>query len=230
MLEIKDSDDTFSFYDYQECFDKIVSDNLLIKNIVTYSSQIAVYAEPNLDELVLRRLFNNDIDKAKNLIKENIEEFKEKSLWKGKKLYNMAENDLSTRKWKAYGYFDSNDNLISYADYKLRSDGMIELGILLTKKEFRKKGYGSSLVWLFKLKFATSDFVSGTYEENNEMISVFNSTNYTEDYSVNRTNFNEMTNKVPERRNPQTGEFTDNSIYYQSIRLFPFIKYRDKTK
>lgn len=224
VLKIENCDNTVvdcNFYDYYECFEKVVRDNLIITNIRTYSSQIVVFARHSTELINLRKLSSKDIPKVKLLIKENNNEFKEKSLWRGRNLYDMAENGLKTRKWTAYGYFDSDNNLVSYADYKIRSDGAVELGIVLTKKEFRKKGYASSLIWMFKLRYASSDFVSGTYEGNDEMTGVFGSTGYQADYSVNRDTFNQMTNKIAERKNPETGEFTDNSIYYHSNKLFP---------
>lgn len=71
----------------------------------------------------------------------------------------MIQNGLDTGKWSAYGYFDGG-NLIAYLDNKLRIDGSVELGALLTEPKYRRYHLASTA--LFQGVAALSDSIAAT--------------------------------------------------------------------
>lgn len=72
------------------------------------------------------------------------------------------------------------NHLVSYLDYKIRTDGDIELGIQLTSETERKKHFATALINYLRFKYMYAKFFTGTYEENEKMRAVLKITGFHE--------------------------------------------------
>lgn len=208
------------------CFDllaeRIRRQSLIIKNVNCSTGVIQVsYDHFPENGYTLRRLKLKEANTAKKFIQEHETEFHDKRSWEGVHIGDMAFDGLLTEKWTAYGYFDPNGNLIGYLDAKIRVDGGVELGILLTDNQYRGMQLASSLIYFFKFLFPHSRLFGGTYEENTAMRKTFKTTNFNQILYYDR-HTGRMTSTIRERidkKHPEDRNKDTNSVYYFSESL-----------
>ena len=187
------------FTDFNEVVQFVLTHNLKIHSIQTSCGYFRVEAKNS--HLKLRAIDNNskeDIAKVFRFILKHDSDFRPKRSWRGRKLGEMCANGLKKGVWHAYAYMDENDEIAAYLDYKIRSDGYIDLGAALVNEEYRQQRLASSLIYLFELMFPQSPFFGGTYEENDSMIQTFTTTGFVPRNYYN-TETKEKTNRIQER-------------------------------
>ena len=118
----------------------------------------------------------------------------------------MALNGLQTEKWTGYVYKNKENHLVSYLDYKIRTDGDIELGIQLTSETERKKHFATALINYLRFKYMYAKFFTGTYEKNEKMRAVLKATGFDEYFfkgkDQNGCESEKQANRIQERVNP----------------------------
>ena len=93
------------------------------------------------------------------------------------------------------------NHLVSYLDYKIRTDGDIELGIQLTSETERKKHFATALINYLRFKYMYAKFFTGTYEENEKMRAVLKITGFHEYLLKAKTKMAKNKNKPIEFKN-----------------------------
>lgn len=208
-----------TFHNFGEVIDLIFQQSLIINDIKYDNAAIKVLGtqNPRLN-YTLRKLTRQDSHVAESFVRQHEQEFLPKVSWGNRRLSEMIENGLSTGQWTAYGYFDSEENLIAYLDCKIRIDGGVELGSLLTKPECRRYSLASSLVCLYKLLYPHCRVFGGTFEENDKMIKTFQATGFSRILYYDRKTL-QTTKTVQERINPDYPDDPEkytNSVYFFS--------------
>ena len=208
------------FYHFEACIEFILQHSLKILSVTGSLGAVNILTEQT--EYKLRKIAPNDYEKVYHFVLLYDNEFVPKLSWRGRKLAEMCLDGLNSGKWAGYAYFDNEDKIISYLDYKIRIDTDIELGVALTHEDYRKKGLVSSLKWFFMLIFPTLGFYAGTYEENEPMKNTFAKTGF-EPREFWNEEMNVKTNKIRERIVLQDSESIENnqykltnSVYYYS--------------
>lgn len=207
---------TKTFYHFDNCMDYIQKNNLIITFMNCQFANIHICTYESPDKLILRRILKDDYDAVYIFIQNSEKEFRRKVSWGPRPLHHMALNGLKTGKWIAYGYFTSDNKLIAIIDSKIRLDGDVEIGIMLTAPDYRKQGLASSLLYFFRLKYAANRLYAGTFEENNAMIHTFEKTGFKPNFFYDRTT-KQRSNKIRERYHPdypQNLKYLTNSVYY----------------
>lgn len=194
------------YHNVDSCIDYIMKNGLVILKLETNPGYIHISAESS-PTLRIKKICSEDYDIAINLIEKYSNEFRPKIKWKGRNISQLVHGGLEKSKWVPYGYYDNNV-LIGYIDYKISTNGLIELGTLLIDEKYRDLGLGASLINLCRLKFFSTCLYSGTYEENTSMISTFKKTGFHE------YNIDAGTNKRRERINPDDPNKLTNSVYF----------------
>jgi GNAT superfamily N-acetyltransferase len=159
--------------------DSLFNDSLIIKNIEINKNEVILNTEPC--EFVLSYVSDRIYNDIFNALKNISDEFLPKMTW-DKTIYQMAVDGLKSGKWTGIAYFN-NDLPISYMDFKKRTDGFIEIGIMYTDTDYRGLGLASSLIRWLILLFPQNDIVTGTYENNSAMRKCFENIGFDE---VNR--------------------------------------------
>lgn len=206
------------YYDFYRCLEYINKNKLLIEYIKCSLEQIEIYITKLEDDMVFRRLDTEEqYIEASGLVNKYIYEFLPKKCWKGRKLSDMVYNGLETHKWTGYGYYKK-DQLVAFLDYKIRTDGSIELGTALVEEQYRNKHLSRSMINFFKLMFFSSGFFCGTYEENDPMRWVFEQTGFRPNLFFDPETEIES-NMIQERINPKSPNQLTNSVYYYCYSL-----------
>lgn len=211
----------YNGYNYEHCLELIIQNNIPITKIDCSLGMINIHCSaPFQNGLYLKRIDENNYGKARDFIYQYESEFKPKKWWKDT-LPNMVYNGLSKGIWTAYAWYDSDNNIISYLDYKLRTDGYIELGTQLTSASYRSLGLATSLIELMRLKFINSCFFTGTYEENEGMKHVFKKIGFQETLFYDPET-DTHSNRIKERINPDFPDVSEkmtNSVYYNLVSI-----------
>lgn len=223
-VELKLIDDTGyermqKFYNYEHITAAIIQKNLIINSIEIKNGQICVhYRKFDKKGYKLRILKRSDFKAAREFVERYEDEFCRKRCWGERRLNEMVYDGLKSGKWTAYGYFDVDGRLISYLDVKVRIDGGVELGVMLTDKLYRGMHLASSLAFFFRLMFAGSRLFGGTYEKNHAMRQTFRTAGfvgiqYFDCVSGEKT---EMIKERVNRMHPDEQEYDGYSVYYFS--------------
>lgn len=101
-----------------------------------------------------------------------------------KPLCDMAVDGLSQKVWTGFGIFNATGELISYLDYKVVSSDLVEVGICVTRKDYRGQGLMKILLCYLIEKYPKFEIKIGTYENNQPMIDCIQATGFLEDYRV----------------------------------------------
>lgn len=184
---------------------------------------ITLYYKLDTENYTLCRLEEPDYIRASDFIDLHLSEFRPKVSWRNRTLSSMALNGLQTEKWTGYVYKNKENHLVSYLDYKIRTDGDIELGIQLTSETERKKHFATALINYLRFKYMYAKFFTGTYEENEKMRAVLKITGFHEylfkSKDQNGKKNKKQANRIQERVNPHSqngeGELTY-SVYYSA--------------
>lgn len=210
------------FHNFNDVTNLILKQCLIIDDIKFDNSTIKIsctqLASPNY---TLRKLTREESHIAEDFVLRHEEEFRRKVSWRERRLSEMIQNGLDTGQWSAYGYFDSDGKLIAYLDNKLRIDGGVELGALLTEPEYRRYHLASSLIYFYKLLYPHCRVLGGTFEENHNMIKTFQATGFSRILYYDRTTM-QKTKTIRERidpKHPNDPEKYTNSVYYFSESL-----------
>lgn len=203
------------FHHFEECVEDILKNNLIITSIDCTDGNVTVEAEV-MKYYELRRIRKEEFGKVYNFINQAEWEFRRKVAWKNRRLCEMARIGLKNGIWLGYGYFDRDGELAAYIDNKIRLDGDIEIGIVLTKEKYRKQGLATGLLYLMRLKYPGNRIYAGTFEENIAMINTFEKVGFVpNEFYDEATGI--KTNKIKERVNPKhptEKEYLTNSVYY----------------
>ena len=211
-----------TFHNFNDITHLIVQQGVIIDDIKFDNSIIKIsctqYASTTY---TLRKLIQEESHIAQEFVDRHKEDFRRKVSWGERPLSEMIQKGLDIGKWSAYGYFNSEGKLIAYLDNKLRIDGGVELGALLTETKYRRYHLASSLIYFYKLLYPHCRVFGGTFEENHDMIKVFQATGFSRIlYYDPKTMKKTMT--IPERINPDypndPKKYT-NSVYYFSESL-----------
>ena len=100
--------------------------------------------------------------------------FLPKHSW-SKPLADMALDGLVSGKWRAYGAYNEINELMAYLDYKECQEGIIEIGIVFTREEFKGNGLMKLMLHFLLSRYSRSDIICGTYEKNGGMIACLKS-------------------------------------------------------
>ena len=185
------------YHNFDDVVDFIVDHNLIITKIETLLGTLHIYAKKTA--YTLRKLRHEEVPQAFAYIDSFNDTFKPKISWKGRTLAQMCADGLERRIWNAYVYLDG-DDIVAYQDYKIRRDGVIELGANVCRKE--EQVLSVSLIYLYELKFPFSKFFAGTYEENMDDIAIFEGAGFVPKKYYN-SEIKEYTNKTRERITPK---------------------------
>lgn len=209
------------FHNFNDVTNLILQQGLIIDDIKFDKSTIKVSCIQQISpSCILRKLTREESRIAKDFVFRHEEEFRRKVSWGKRKLSEMIQNGLDTGKWSAYGYFDGG-NLIAYLDNKLRIDGSVELGALLTEPKYRRYHLASSLIYFYKLLYPHCRVFGGTFEENDKMIKVFQTTGFSRILYYDRTTM-QKAKTIRERidpKHPNDPQKYTNSVYYFSESL-----------
>jgi len=208
-----------TFHDFNDVTHLILQKSLTIDDIKFDNGTIKIsctqYSSPNY---TLRKLTREESHMAEEFVLRHEEEFRRKVSWRERRLSEMIQNGLATGQWSAYGYFDSEGKLIAYLDDKLRIDGGVELGALLTEPEYRRYHLASSLIYFHKLLYPHCRVFGGTFEENHNMIKTFQATGFSRILYYDRKTM-QKSETIRERIDPNDPKKYTNSIYYFSESL-----------
>lgn len=205
------------FYTHDRVVEYILKRNLLITKIDFAHGTIKVFytclTEKNLR---LVRVEKRDFQQASDFILDNLSKFKPKLSWRGRRLSDMALEGLKSKKWTAYAIYDDHDKIISYLDYKLRTDFEVELGIQLTEQNYQGQGLATGLINLFCLMFVSNRLYAGTFEENSAMRHVLHKCEF-QPYLFFDPETRLESNKIRERidiNDPKNEQAMTNSVYF----------------
>ena len=208
-------DDKKCFYRYEEAAKWIEEHDLLICSMTKEEGRLVIQAE-KANGWILREVREEENEKAYDFIREFSSEFRPQISWRGRTIHEMAIHGLNLGKWKGYGYFDEDGNLMAYVDSKLRADGHIEIGIVVTDKKARGCGLAAGLLYFHRLKYAAYNLCSGTYEENKGMRRTFEKTGFVPKVFKEKETGKEYI-FIRDRYHPEhpgDERFLTNSIYY----------------
>lgn len=208
-------------YNYEKCLDYILQNSLIIKKIDGSLGIINMICLPHENNLYhLKRVEPTEYKKIRAIIYYHLEEYCKKKCWK-MDIHDMVYNGLKSERWTAYAYYNHSGDIVSFLDYKIRTDGDFELGTQLTVKQDRRHYLATGLINFFRFRFMSACFFAGTYEENEPMKHVFEITGFRKRYFTD-PDTNKVTSFIKERINP---EFPDddskmtNSVYYHASSL-----------
>ncbi len=163
----------------------------------------------------IKRVEAEGYGQARDFIYQYESEFKTKKWWDDR-LPNMIYDGLTSEKWTAYALYNHQGKMVAYIDYKIRTDGDIELGTQLTDASCRKQGIATGLINFMRLKFINSCFFTGTHEKNEGMKRVFEKLGFQETLFYDPVT-GESSNRIQERIDPAFPDDEDkmtNSIYF----------------
>lgn len=222
MVIREDHDDLknvlFDGYNFEQCLEYILAHNLVIKKIDCSLSFIDMVCVPCAENpYYLKRVGPEDYTRVRNFIFLHEHEYRTKKWWKDW-LSNMVYNGLMLGKWTGYAYYNEHNDLVSYLDYKIRTDGDFELGTQLTVTPCRGHYLATGLINFMRFKFMNSCFFTGTYEENQNMKHIFEKAGFTEHLFYDPET-DSVSNRIKERINlnfPDDDSKMTNSIYYNA--------------
>lgn len=110
-------------------------------------------------------------------------DFLRKRSWP-KPLCDMAVDGLSQKVWTGLGIFNVSGELISYLDYKVVSADLVEVGICVTREDYRRQGLMKILLCYLIEQYSKFEIKIGTYEHNQPMIGCIQETGFLEDFRV----------------------------------------------
>ena len=218
---LQTSEEKKLFYYAEDCLEEILKGSYIITKIEGGRFQLSIHAHKPGKNLTLRALEEADYENGFQFVRDHASEFREQISWNGETIHDMAKGGLTSGKWKAYGYFDEEGKLAAYADYKLRADGKMEIGIVVTDEAYRGMGLAAGLIWLLRLKNADRRACSGTYEENEIMRKAFEKTGF-EPRIFTDSKTGKETIYVRDRFDPKfpgDREKLTNSVYYKAEKL-----------
>lgn len=235
LVEDKSDGCTKEFFSYERALEFIEKNSAFIMKIDCSLGCITLYYKLDTENYTLCRLEEPDYIRASDFIDLHLSEFRPKVSWRNRTLSSMALNGLQTEKWTGYVYKNKENHLVSYLDYKIRTDGDIELGIQLTSETERKKHFATALINYLRFKYMYAKFFTGTYEENEKMRAVLKITGFHEYLfkckDQNGKKNKKQANRIQERVNPHSqngeGELTY-SVYYSAPSVISevFIPYK----
>lgn len=204
-------------HSHERALELVVERGLVITRIECEHGVIRLHYSGRAGEgLTLRRLEREDIPAAVAFVQDHLWEFKPKWSWGERTLAQMTRKGLETGKWTAYAYFNSSGKMVAYLDYKMRSDGEIELGVQLTDPVCRKQKLATGLVNFHRFKFMNNRLFVSTFEENGAMRHVLEVNGFRPNYFYDpKTKL--ATNIIRERihpDDPQNKKLWTNSVYY----------------
>lgn len=206
-------------HNHETLLSLIIKNGYIITRIECNNEAIILFYRQ--ENYKLRRIRPKDIDSIYNFIKDHHNEFREKLSWKTS-IENMAKNGLKDA-WTGYAYFDPNNNVASYLDFKIRVDSDVELGIALTDEASRRKFLSTGLINFYRIKFMSHRLFSGTYEENFPMRAALENCGFIPNNFKDKSSGIE-TCFVRERRDPKdptnTTKLTNSIYYYANSLLF----------
>lgn len=164
------------FHHFESCIEFIMQEGLAILKVEVLKEKIRIVADKT--GFIIKRINKPSYMDIINFLQPYDESFERKVAWGGG-ITSLAKGGFEEEKWIPYGYFDK-EKLIAFCDYKHRVDKDIELGIMLIDEPYRKMGLGTSLLYLYRLKFFASDIFSGTHEGNSNMIETFKKAGFKE--------------------------------------------------
>lgn len=206
----------FDSYNYERCVDFILENSLIIKRIDCSLGVINMKCLPCENNLYqLKHVTPKEYEQIRTIIYCHLEEYHKKKCWK-MDIHDMVYNGLQSEKWTAYAYYNHSGDIVSFLDYKIRTDGDFELGTQLTIKQVRNNYLATGLINFFRFRFMSACFFAGTYEENYKMRRVFENTGFIKRHFTD-PNTNTMTDSIKERINPvfpNDDTKMTNSVYY----------------
>lgn len=153
LVEDKSDGCTKEFFSYERALEFIEKNSAFIMKIDCNLGCITLYYKLDTENYTLCRLEEPDYIRASDFIDLHLSEFRPKVSWRNRTLSSMALNGLQTEKWTGYVYKNKENHLVSYLDYKIRTDGDIELGIQLTSETERKKHFATALINYLRFKY-----------------------------------------------------------------------------
>lgn len=211
----------FDGYNYEQCVDYILENSLVIKKIDCSLGIINMKCLPRENNTYhLKRVKPEEYRQIRTLIYCHLEEYCKKKCWK-MDIHDMVYNGLQSEKWTAYAYYNHSGDIVSFLDYKIRTDGDFELGTQLTVKQDRNNYLATGLINFFRFRFMSACFFAGTYEENLKMRHVFEITGFTRRHFTDPST-NRVADSIKERINPDFPEDDSkmtNSVYYHANSL-----------
>ena len=218
------------FHSTERAVEYIVKNALIIKKFEFEKGVIKAHCIQPSIKCTLSRVEKGDYEQARTFIQNHISEFKPKCSWRGRLLSDMALDGLKKEIWTAYAYYDEAGNMISYLDYKQRSDSEVELGIQLTLPACRQRYFATGLINFFCLRFMDNRIFAGTYEENAEMrCTLLKCGFHDNDFFDPETEI--KTNKIRERidvTQPENRQAMTNSVYYYCNSLMCRMRMREE--
>lgn len=158
LVEDKSDGCTKEFFSYERALEFIEKNSAFIMKIDCSLGCITLYYKLDTENYTLCRLEEPDYIRASDFIDLHLSEFRPKVSWRNRTLSSMALNGLQTEKWNGYVYKNKENHLVSYLDYKIRTDGDIELGIQLTSETERKKHFATALINYLRFKYMYAKF------------------------------------------------------------------------
>ena len=227
LIDTTGGAETVSCSNHERTVERIESQGLVITDIQREHGLIRLYYDGSLcGKVTLRRLEREDIPTAVTFVRTYLREFRPKYSWGTRTLAQMAKDGLETEKWTAHAYFDHKGRMISYLDYKLRSDGEVELGVQLTDEDWRGRKLATGLVNFHRTKFMNNRLYVSTFEENGAMRRVLETNGFSPKYFFDaQTGI--VTHIIRERIDPSDPEnkaLWTNSVYYFADSLLSTIK------
>ena len=135
----------------------------------------------------IRKVKQSEFSKIRDLIKSK-KEWRErawiKRSWQ-KNIWDMAYDGLLSGKWVGLGFFDDNEAIMTYLDYKEHTSGIIEIGICMTIDKYANHGLMQSMLRFIISTFSDREIIIGTSEQNKAMIACIEHVGFCEDFRVN---------------------------------------------
>lgn len=206
----------FDGYNYEWCVDYILENSLVIKKIDCSLGIINMECMPRKNNLYnLKHVEPKEYEQIRTILHCHLEEYRKKKCWK-MDIHDMVYNGLQSEKWTAYAYCNPSGDIVSFLDYKIRTDGDFELGTLLTLEQDRNNYLATGLINFLRFRFMNACFFAGTSEENEKMRHVFEKTGFTIRHFTD-PDTKKVTNFIKERIHPNfpnDDSKMTNSVYY----------------
>lgn len=226
MIEDTPESDIRSGFGYERVVEFVERNSAVISKIDCSVGKIKIFYKVGSGHYKLHRLEATDYQRASDFIYNHLSEFRPKVSWRGRLLSSMALTGLSSEKWTAYVFENTEGNIVAYLDFKIRTDGNIELGIQLTAESERGKHLATGLINYLRLKYMHARFFTGTFEQNKEMRATLKITGFREYFFRDRSDRskgkNKKANRILERINPEAPNDVSQmtcSIYYYAISI-----------
>lgn len=217
------------FFCQERVVEYVLAHSLIITKFDFCHNTIRIFYDHCHDKtLHLARVEEQDFQQASDFIRNNLEKFKPKLSWRKRLLSDMALiglkgpkeskelKGLKYGKWTAFAFYNDRQEIVCFLDYKIRSDGAIELGIQLTADSYQNLGLATGLINLFRLMFMNNRLFAGTSEDNHGMRHVLEKCGFQPHYFFDpETQL--LTNKIRERIDvdqPENKQAMSNSVYY----------------